>query len=107
MVPTWTLAIAAVAGVAVGVVVGRLIPRPKPLVSDAALSDELATDPAATPAVGVPATQEAPAAEAEVPRIGMEDVVTELERRYQGRRADEEKEKARRKREQQQPPSKQ
>jgi hypothetical protein len=103
VVPTWTLAIAAVAGVAVGVVVGRLIPRPKPPVSEAAASQEPAVAAAGVP-VGSTTAEGEPAA-AEVPRIGMEDVVTELERRYQGRRADEERERARRKRDAEPPPS--
>jgi hypothetical protein len=108
VVPTWTLAIVTIAGVAVGILLGRLTAPTQPSGASAAapISEAPTTEVAATAAEPAP-PQEAPAPEepaaaeeestAEVPRIGMEDVVTELERRYQGRRAEEEKDRARRK----------
>jgi hypothetical protein len=116
VVPTWTLAIAAVAGVAIGVIVGRLLPRPRATEApasapqsdavpptDAAVTEEVLELVTAPPESGATAEEES-SPEEEEPRIGMEDVVTELERRYQGRRAEEEKERARRKRDRE-PPS--
>jgi hypothetical protein len=104
VIPIWTLAVAAVAGLAVGVVVGRLIPRPR------ASAEPVTQAPATAP----PAQAAAPAAEeaapaaaeplgAETPRIDMGDVVSELERRYEGRRAEEAAEKERRRRDRPQP----
>ena len=94
VVPTWTLAIAAVVGVVAGLLVGRLTSRPS--LGEVAVPLAAAATSAPTEVEEQPtAAPEEPAAEA--PRIDMEDVVSELERRYQGRRADEEKERARRK----------
>jgi hypothetical protein len=107
VVPTWTLAIAAIVGVAAGLLVGRLSSRPSPneaaglLAGPSTSAPAEADQPPATPAE--PAAEAKEAESAEVPRIDMEDVVSELERRYQGRRADEEKERARRKAEREPP----
>jgi hypothetical protein len=91
VVPTWTLAIVVIAGVAVGVLLGRLTAPSRP--SGGSAAEPVAPEEAPAAPVGEPAVPE----EAEAPRIDMEDVVSELERRYQGRRAEEEKERARRK----------
>ena len=84
-----------------GVIVGWLIPRSRPS-PEATIAVEPATESAAA-SIDETSVVEGPTAEVEVPRIGMEDVVTELERRYEGRRADEEKERARRRREESPP----
>jgi hypothetical protein len=116
VVPIWTLAIAAVGGIVVGLIVGRLLPRPRAAEapasappSDTAPLPEAAVTEEVLELVTAPPESEATAeeepAEGEVPRIGMEDVVTELERRYEGRRAEEEKERARRKRDREPPAS--
>jgi len=100
----WTLAVAAVAGAALGVIVGWLIPRATASASATPTTQTSDQVTPAAPAEEARAAAEESAGPAEVPRIGMEDVVTELERRYQGRRADEERERARRKRDGEAPP---
>jgi hypothetical protein len=111
VIPIWTLAVAAVAGLAVGVLVGRLVPRPR------ASAEPVTRAPSTAPpvqATAPPAEEEAPLApgaastaaepvRAEAPRIDMGDVVSELERRYEGRRAEEGDEKERRRRDRPQP----
>jgi len=107
VIPIWTLAVAAVAGLAVGVLVGRLMPRPgasaepvtrAPSTAPAAQAAASPAEEAAPPAAGAPAPAPAGAepVPAETPRIDMGDVVSELERRYQGRRAEEDADKERR-----------
>ena len=79
MVPAWTLLAALVAGVAIGFGASWLVrPRPRPQPAEPA-------EPALVDAA--PLVEEPPAPPEPV-RIGMEDVVSELERRYQGRQAD-------------------
>ena len=91
MIPTWTLAVAAVAGLVVGAIIGRLIPRPGAGAGAPPLKDggAVAEAPAETVEEAAPSPEASPA---QAPRIGMEDVVSELERRYQGRRAEEQDE---------------
>ena len=67
----------------------------------ATLTTEAGQEPAAS--AQEVAAEQVPARAGETPRIDMEDVVSELERRYQGRRAEEEKERARRKAEREGP----
>jgi hypothetical protein len=109
VVPTWTLVVVAIAGVAVGVVLGRLTApsqpsggsamEPSPGISEPEATAMTAVEPASPEEAAPAAPVEEPAAaeDEEAPRIDMEDVVSELERRYQGRRAEEEKERAKRK----------
>jgi len=118
VVPTWTLAIVAIAGIAVGFLLGRLTAPSQPSGASAAEAVPHTSEVAAVEAEAATAVEPAPpdesqaapveeavaAEDEEVPRIDMEDVVSELERRYQGRRADEEKERARRKAEREPPP---
>ncbi len=82
VVPLWTLAPAFVAGLVVGVVVGRLTKRRTP----PALADKGLAPAADFTAADVPV-------EPEPLGPGAEDVVAELERRYQGRRANGEADK--------------
>lgn len=97
MIPTWTLAVAAVAGLVVGAIIGRLIPRPGAGAGTPPREEGRAVAEAPAETVEEAAsTREGTAAQA--PRIGMEDVVSELERRYQGRRAEEQEEEERRRR---------
>lgn len=95
MVPTWTLLAALTAGLILGVLGTRLFQRPSPAPAPAepSPSEEPAPQPPAVeaqepqrapPAPPEPAPEPAP----EHVRISMEDVVSELERRYQGRQAD-------------------
>jgi hypothetical protein len=105
VIPIWTLAVAAVAGLAVGVLVGRLLPRPRvsaepvtpsPSTAPPAQAAAAPAGEAAPPAAEVPAPAAAEPVRAETPRIDMGDVVSELERRYEGRRAEEDADKERR-----------
>jgi hypothetical protein len=118
VVPTWTLLAALTAGLILGVLGSRLFNRPSPLpapevqtateepaaqeaappvaasqetvAQEAPAQAAVAAEPEAEPAAAPPAS---PPAAAEPIRISMEDVVSELERRYQGRQADASSEK--------------
>ena len=81
MVPAWTLLAALAVGVAIGWVASWLVrPGRRPEPAEAA-------EPALVEAA--PLLEEPPPPPPPEPvRIGMEDVVSELERRYQGRQAD-------------------
>jgi hypothetical protein len=112
VIPIWTLAVAAVAGLAVGVLVGRLMPRPRasaepvaraPSTAPAAQAAAAPAEEAAPPAAEASAPAAAEPVGTETPRIDMGDVVSELERRYEGRRAEEDGEKERRRRDRPQP----
>ncbi len=86
MVPTWTLLAALAAGLILGALGSRLLFRPAAVTAPARV---------VPPAPSAPAT---PVASNEPPppepvRISMEDVVSELEQRYQGRQADKPAEK--------------
>jgi hypothetical protein len=107
VVPAWTLALAFVAGLAVGAVACRLVmgrarsdapatsTAPEPAAEVAASSDAAADAGVAVAPEPVPETT--PAAEAsaeeegessEDPAAAVDDVVAELERRVKGRRSD-------------------
>jgi hypothetical protein len=113
LVPTWTLLAALTAGLILGVLASRLFsssptaPAVPPAQEPALLAEPPAAEvasqeePAAQPAAteeSRPEPEPAPApavAQAEPVRISMEDVVSELERRYQGRQAEAASEKPR------------
>ena len=82
MVPAWTLLAALAAGVAIGFLASWLV-RPRPRAEPAEPAE-----PALVEAVPLVEEPPPPPAPPEPVRIGMEDVVSELERRYQGRQAD-------------------
>ncbi len=107
VVPTWTLLAALTAGLILGAIGSRLFQKSPSAVAPAAPAPpppEEPLPPAPTPAaeesgpepqpqvVQEPEPPEAapapPAPAPEPVRISMEDVVSELERRYQGRQAD-------------------
>jgi hypothetical protein len=102
VVPTWTLLAALTAGLILGALGARLFQRPPPTLTlppaataapepeEATLQTPAAEEPEPDPQ---PVTPPAPAPEPV--RISMEDVVSELERRYQGRQADASGEKPR------------
>jgi hypothetical protein len=115
LVPTWTLLAALTAGLILGVLASRLFTRsptvpavpspqePAPLAEapapEVVSQEEPASQPAA-PEESQPESEPEPApataaAEPEPVRISMEDVVSELERRYQGRQAEAASEKPR------------
>jgi len=78
MVPSWTLVVTLVVGLVVGGVAGRVLPgRGSSAAPDKALESR-----------HVEPEPEGLAVEAEPLAAGAGDVVAELERRYQGRRAD-------------------
>jgi hypothetical protein len=84
VVPTWTLLAALAAGLILGALGSRLFfrpPTPPPPVEDVA---PVAIVQEAEPAPPPPP----PPPEPEPARVSMEDVVSELERRYEGRQAD-------------------
>ena len=102
VVPTWTLLAALTAGLILGALGSRLFLRSTPPVTPVAppIPEEPAPEPPAAfepePAPPeAPPAPPAPAPEPEPVRISMEDVVSELERRYQGRQADAAAEKPR------------
>jgi outer membrane biosynthesis protein TonB len=109
VVPTWTLLAALTAGLILGAIGSRLFQKSSSAVAPAAPAPpppapEEPLPPAPTPAAEEPGPEPqpqvvhepeppepAPAPPAPAPepvRISMEDVVSELERRYQGRQAD-------------------
>jgi hypothetical protein len=102
VVPTWTLLAALTAGLILGALGSRLFLRsPSPVATAAppipeepAPQQPAAVEPESSPPEAPPAPP-APAPEPEPVRISMEDVVSELERRYQGRQADAAAEKPR------------
>ena len=102
MVPTWTLLAALTAGLILGALGARLFhrsPSPTALPPAAIAAPEPEGAVLEAPAAAEPepeAEPTAPPAPAPEPaRISMEDVVSELERRYQGRQADASGEKPR------------
>jgi hypothetical protein len=99
VVPTWTLLAALTAGLILGALGSRLFMRSSPRVTPVAppTPEEPAPQPPAAvePEPAPPPDPPAPAPEPEPVRISMEDVVSELERRYQGRQADAAAEKPR------------
>jgi hypothetical protein len=102
VVPTWTLLAALTAGLILGALGSRLLNRspatvtlppvaiPAPEPEEAVLETPAAEEP--EPESQPPAS---PPPAPEPVRISMEDVVSELERRYQGRQADASGEKPR------------
>ena len=86
MVPTWTLLAALAAGLILGALGSRL-PFRRPAIT--APAQDVPPAPAAPPASNEPTPPPPP----EPSRIPMEDVVSELEHRYQGRQADKPAEK--------------
>ncbi len=86
MVPTWTLLVALAAGLTLGALGSRVLFRPAAVTAPA--QDGPPTP--APPAVSNEPTLPPPL---EPVRISMEDVVSELEHRYQGRQADKPAEK--------------
>ena len=114
MVPAWSLAIAVVVGGMIGVIVGRLTQRAESTGTSPS-GHALAPSAQHLGAPGPPAVDEPhgvdaePAGEEPSPtpeplQIGMEDVVGELERRYERRRAEHEGDKPQR-RARQEPPA--
>lgn len=80
MIPAWTLPLATfVLGLLVGVGVGLLVRRPAPTPPQAAA--------AAEPEPAPPPPEPEPVAEPSL-ATGVDDVVSELERRYKGRKVD-------------------
>jgi outer membrane biosynthesis protein TonB len=117
VVPAWSVALAFVAGLAVGVVACRLVmgrgrpeapaalTAPEPVAEAAAEADApaaaeaeaVAPEPVSEPAAEEPAAQAEPAepaasadqpGESEDPAAAVDDVVAELERRVKGRRTE-------------------
>ena len=86
MVPTWTLLAALAAGLILGALGSRLPFRRAAVTAPA---QDVPPAPAAPPASNEPTPPPPP----EPSRIPMEDVVSELEHRYQGRQADKPAEK--------------
>ena len=89
MVPTWSLLAALAAGLILGAMGSRLLFRP------AAVTAPAQDVPPATaaPATPLASNEPLPPPPPEHVRISMEDVVSELEHRYQGRLADKPAEK--------------
>ena len=88
MVPAWTLLAALAAGLILGTVGSRFFFRPAspaPPIEESPPPPPQAPEPVAAPP---PPPQPEPEPEPEPARISMEDVLSELERRYQGRQAD-------------------
>lgn len=82
MIPAWTLPLATfVLGLLVGVGVGLLVRRPTPASQQAVSPAE--TAPAPPPPEPTPEPVAGPSL-----ATGVEDVVSELERRYKGRKVD-------------------
>ena len=86
MVPTWTLLAALAAGLILGALGSRLLFRPSAITSPA-------QDVPPAPAPPAASNEPTPLPPSEPVRIPMEDVVSELEQRYQGRQADKPAEK--------------
>ena len=101
MVPTWSLALAFAAGLAVGVVACRLVlgrARPAEPVAPAAVTgpepvEPVAAGPVASDPEPEPEPEPEPVPGAEDPAAAVDDVVAELERRVKGRRTDGEAER--------------
>jgi hypothetical protein len=89
VVPTWTLLAALAAGLILGALGSRLLVRPAAVIAPA---QEVPPAPAA-PAMPAASAEPTPPPPPEPVRISMEDVVSELEHRYQGRQADKPAEK--------------
>jgi hypothetical protein len=84
--PTWTLLAALAAGLILGTLGSRLLFRPSAITSPA-------QDVPPAPASPAASNEPTPLPPPEPVRIPMEDVVSELEQRYQGRQADKPAEK--------------
>ena len=94
VVPSWTLAVTFVVGLIVGGVAGRLTAgRGSSVAPDKVLEPRQVEPEPEGLAVGASEASDAPVEGAEPLRAGADDVVAELERRYQGRRADDEADK--------------
>ncbi|HLB78216.1 MAG TPA: hypothetical protein VJO72_14395 [Candidatus Dormibacteraeota bacterium] len=89
MVATWTLLAALAAGLILGALGSRLLFRPAAVTAPA---QDVPPAPAA-PATPVASNEPSPPPPPEPSRISMEDVLSELEHRYQGRQADKPAEK--------------
>ena len=89
MVPTWTLLAALAAGLILRALGSRLLFRPAAVTAPA---QDVPPAPAA-PATPVASNEPSPPPPPEPSRISMEDVLSELEHRYQGRQADKPAEK--------------
>jgi hypothetical protein len=85
VIPAWTLSLAFVAGLLVGAGVCLLVRRPAPTPQLADAPAEPA--PAPTPSEPAPEPEPEPAAASSL-ATGVDDVVSELERRYKGRKVD-------------------
>jgi hypothetical protein len=85
VIPAWTLPLAFVLGLLVGFGVCLLVRRPAPAAQQATAPTE--PEPAATPPEPVPEPEHEPAAAPSL-GTGAEDIVSELERRYKGRKVD-------------------
>jgi hypothetical protein len=92
VVPTWTLLAALTAGLILGALGSRLLFRPAAVTAPAQDVPPAPAAPAA-PATLVASNEPPPPPPPEPVRISMEDVVSELEHRYQGRQADQPAEK--------------
>jgi hypothetical protein len=91
VVPSWTLVVTFVLGLVVGGVAGRLIAERGSSAAPDKVPEALQLEPEPEGlAVGA---SDASDEEAEPLTAGVDDVVAELERRYQGRRADGEAER--------------
>ena len=91
VVPAWSLALAFVAGLAVGVVGCRLLMGRGRTTEVGALAAPTASEPAppvTSPEEAAPAAEAAADASAEDPASAVDDVVAELERRVKGRRSE-------------------
>ena len=89
MVPTWTLLAALAAGLILGALGSRLPFRRAAVTAPA---QDVPPAPVA-PATPVASNEPSPPPRPEPSRISMEDVLSELEHRYQGRQADKPAEK--------------
>ncbi len=92
MVPTWTLLAALAAGLILGTLGSWLLFRPA-AVTTAAQDIEVAPAPEASATPGASKEPTPPPPPLEPVRISMDEVLSELEHRYQGRQADKPAEK--------------
>jgi hypothetical protein len=93
VVPSWTLVVTFVLGLVVGAVAGRLMAVRGSSAAPDKVLERLQPEPKLEgPAVGASGASDASDTD-NTPASGVDDLVGELERRYQGRRADGEADK--------------
>ena len=93
VVPSWTLVVTFVTGLVVGAVAGRLMAVRRPAAAPDKVPEPLQTEPKLDGlAVGASSASDT-SDHGDTPTSGVDDLVAELERRYEGRRADSEGDK--------------